>query len=178
MAGPSDGVVLYQSRYGATQQYPEWMRKELRIPMIDPERLDDLVLRACNFIVIGTPVYRGRMLIRDWLRDNQHRLRETRLFLMIVCTHFSDREKQMTMIRDNIPYGMLPSCEAWFMPGKVIIADLCETDAQYLNVATLTERERAEKDAAMLASDPIQKENILPVIKAVRSFTDSLQRRC
>jgi hypothetical protein len=174
MGNSLNGVVIYKSRYGATQQYAEWIRKELRIPLIDPERLDDPVLAVCDLVVIGTPVYRGKMLIRDWLWQNQQRLRGKRLFFFIVCTHFSDREKQMTMIRENIPGGMLASCEAWFLPGKVIVADLSGPDALYLDVANLSEEDRAKRDAATRADDAVQEGNILPLVKTVRSFAGGL----
>jgi hypothetical protein len=141
----------------------------LPIPLIDPERLDDRVLAVCEFVVLGTPVYRGKMLIADWLRENRGRLRGKRLFFFIVCTHFADREKQMIMIRENIPAGMLASCEAWFLPGKLSIDQLSEADAQYVNLATPEERERARKEAEQ-AGDPVREENILPLLEAVRSF--------
>lgn len=166
------GVVVFKSRYGATQQYAEWIRKELHIPMIDPERLDDRVLAVCDFVVIGTPVYRGKMLIADWLRENQERLRGTRLFFFIVCSHFADREQQMRMIRDNIPGGMLASCDAWFLAGRVIVAGLSEADALYLDLADLPEEDRVKRDAATLADDPVHDGNILPLIETVRRFAD------
>lgn len=165
-----NGVVVYKSRYGSTQQYAEWVRKGLRIPMIEPERLDDRVLAVCDLVVIGTPVYMGKMLIRDWLRENRQRLRGKRLFLFIVCTHFADKEKQLMMIRDNIPGGMLASCEAWFLPGKLIIGELSEEERLYLHLAELTEEERVEKDAAMRASDPVREGNIFSLLERVRSF--------
>ena len=170
MGIPLNGVVVYKSRYGTTEQYADWVRKALRIPLIDPERLDDRVLAVCDFVVIGTPVYRGKMLVGDWLRENQVRLRGKRLLFFIVCTHFADREKQMMMIRDNIPAGMLASCEAWFLPGKVIVADLSEADALYLNLADLSEKDRVERDAATRASDPVLQGNILPLVEAVQAF--------
>jgi len=174
MGTPLNGVVVFKSRYGATQQYAEWIREELRIPLIDPERLDDRVVAVCDFVVIGTPVYRGKMLIADWLAQNQQRLRGRRLFLFIVCTHFEDREQQMRMLRDNIPDGMLASFDAWFLAGRVIVGDLSETDVLYLNLADLTAEERVKKDNATRTGDLVREGNILPLVEKVRSFADRL----
>jgi hypothetical protein len=165
-----NGVVVYMSRYGSTQQYAERIKEELRIPMIEPERLDDRVLAVCDFVVIGTPVYKGKMLIGDWLRENRQRLRGKRLFLFIVCSHFADREKQLMMIRDNIPGGMLASCEAWFLPGRVILGGLTADDLLYLNFEDLTEEERVEKDAATQVNDPVREGNIALLLGKVREF--------
>jgi len=170
MSTSPSGVIIYKSRYGTTQQYAEWIRKELRIPLIDPERLDERVLAACDLVVIGTPVYRGKMLMGDWLRENQERLQGTRIFLFIVCTHFADREKHLIMLRENIPVGMLASCEVWFLPGKLMIDRLSEADATYVNLANPWERERAKKEA-MLTGDAVREEHVVPLIEAVRTFS-------
>jgi hypothetical protein len=118
MATSLNGVIVYRSRAGATQQYAMWIKEELRIPMIDPERLDDRILSICDFVVIGTPVYTGEMLVRDWLWSNHHRLSKMRLFLFVVCAHFSDSEKRRMMIDDNIPPDIVRCCELHFLPGR------------------------------------------------------------
>jgi hypothetical protein len=133
MATPPDGVLVYRSRYGTTLQYAEWIKKELRIPKIEPERLDDQVLAASDFLVIGTPVYQGEMLIRDWLEQNEQRLHTKRLFLFIVCLHFTDAEKRQQMITDNIPDGLLSGCELYFLPGRLVVENLSAEDARFMD---------------------------------------------
>ncbi|HEV2483021.1 MAG TPA: flavodoxin domain-containing protein [Puia sp.] len=169
MATPLDGVLVYRTRYGATLKYAEWIKKELRIPMIDPERMDDQVLSACDFLVIGTPVYLGEMLIRDWLHQNEQRLKGKRLFLFIVCTHFADSEKQQIMIKDNIPAGILARCEPYFLPGGLPVEKLTPEDASLLGLATPPETHRDKKEAAT-CSIPLQEENILPLVESIRYF--------
>ena len=123
-----NGVVIYKSRYGTTQEYAERIRTELGIPMIDPERLDGQVLSVCDFLVIGSPVYLGEMLIRDWLKENQSRLGATRLFLFVVGTDLTDSGKRLAVIRGNIPTGMLASCEIYFLPGREVVNGLPVAD--------------------------------------------------
>jgi menaquinone-dependent protoporphyrinogen IX oxidase len=159
MAASPNGVIVYKTRYGTTQEYAEWIRKELRIPMIDPERLDEQVSARCDFLVVGTPVYLGKMLIADWLSDNLDRLRQTRVFLFVVCTYFSDMEKQRAMIKENIPGSLRDSCEVFFLAGRVIADKLSKEDALLLEPA-----------AVIAECDPVQKGNILPLLKAVYAF--------
>ena len=158
MATSPDGVLVYKSRYGTTLQYTEWIKKELRIPGIDPERLDGQVLSACDFLVIGTPVYQGEMLIRDWLWLNQPRLSAKRLFLFIVCLHFTDAEKRRQMIADNIPGSLLAGCEFYFLPGRVIVEALSAEDARLMG------------DQAPPPLTHVTEERIRPLVAAVRAF--------
>jgi menaquinone-dependent protoporphyrinogen IX oxidase len=166
MTASPNGVIVYKTRYGTTQEYAEWIRKELRIPMIDPERLDEQVLSRCDFLVVGTSVYLGKMLIADWLSDNLDRLRKMRVFLFVVCTYFSDMERQRAMIKDNIPDALLAVCDVFFLPGRVI-ADRLSTEDAFL----LDPRAGGESPAGVVPEcDPVQKGNILPLLKAVWAF--------
>lgn len=167
MAASPNGVVVYESRYGATRQYAEWIKQELGIPLVSPERLDEHVLSLCDFLVVGAPVYLGKMLVADWLKDNQINLREKRLFLFIVCTHYADVEKQQTMIKENVPEGILASCETFFVPGRVVVGNLSAEDALALGLGENTDRDRAS-----LADpcDPVHKANIIPLLDAVAGF--------
>jgi len=161
MAASPNGVIVYKTRYGTTHQYAEWIRKELRIPMIDPERVDGQVLSHCDFLVIGTPVYMGKMLIADWLKENQEFLRRSRLFFFVVCTYFSDTEKQQTMIKDNIPDGLLACCGIFFLQGRLVVDSLSEEDAMLVDIGNGTKH----------TSDPVHKANIIPLVEAVWSYS-------
>lgn len=158
MATSPDGVIVYKSRYGTTQQYAEWIKKELRVPKIDPERLDGQVLAACDFVVIGTPVYQGEMLIRDWLWFNQPGLSAKRLFVFIVCLHFTDADKRQQMIADNIPGSLLASCAFYFLPGRVNVEALSPEDARLMD------------DQAPPPLTHVTKERIRPLVGAVRDY--------
>jgi len=140
-----NGIVLYKSRYGATRQYADWISADLRLPMIDPERLDDQVLAACNFLLIGTSVYNGELLLKDWLEQHAQRLRNKKLFLFIVCAPSPDVEKHPQIIADNVPKAIRAATGVFFLPGRMIIND---TDV-----------------------DAVRKEHIAGLLGTVRSFT-------
>lgn len=157
MTTSPDGVIVYKSRYGTTQQYAEWIKKELHVPGIDPERLDASILAACDFLMIGTPVYQGEMLIRDWLWLNQPRLGTKRLFFFIVCLYFTDAEKRRQMIADNIPGSLLGGCEFHFLPGRVTVEALSAEDARLM-------------DGQVPPLTHVTQERIRPLVAAVRAY--------
>jgi len=168
MAASPSGVIVFNTRYGTTRQYAEWIKEELKLPMIDPERVDGQVLSHCDFLVIGTPVYMGKMLIADWLKDNQEFLRRSRLFFFIVCTYFSDAEKQQAMIKDNIPDGVLACCELFFLQGRLIVDNLSSEDALLLDIKDRLTSDRARQ---IHNSDPVHKSNIIPLVEAVWAYS-------
>ncbi len=168
MTSSMNGVVVYNSRYGATQQYAEWIGAGLKIPVIDPERLDDRVLAACDFLLIGTSVYIGKMLIKDWLRKNEQHLRNKKLFVFVVCSAYSDVEKQQQIVKDNIPEGIRASSDIFFLPGRLSIKNLSLMDGLALKLGARLEKDPLKKEAMEQDSDAVKKENLDGLLGAVK----------
>jgi len=135
-----NGLVLYKSKYGATRQYADWIGSDLKLPVIDPERMDDKLLTACAFLLIGASVYNGELLLKDWLNNNQQRLSDKRLFLFIVCAPSRDVGSHHQVIIDNIPRSIWTAADIVFLPGRL--------DNE----------------------DAVKKEHTAPLLKTVRSF--------
>ena len=166
-----NGIVLYRSKYGATRQYADWIGADLRLPVIDPEMINDQLLAACDFLLIGTSVYLGDLLLKAWLKGNKHRLEHKKLFFFIVCAPTPDVSTHGQIIMDNIPGDLLrPSTDIVFLPGRWIFSQLSRTDGRVLKAKALTETDPAKKEALSQDSDAVKKENIAELLEAVRSF--------
>jgi len=169
-----NGIVLYRSKYGATRQYADWIGADLRLPVIDPEMINDQLLAACDFLLIGTSVYLGDLLLKAWLKGNKHRLEHKKLFFFIVCAPTPDVSTHGQIIMDNIPGDLLrPSTDIVFLPGRWIFSQLSRTDGRVLKAKALTETDPAKKEALSQDSDAVKKENIAELLEAVRSFNRS-----
>ena len=151
-----NGIVLYRSRNGATRQYADWIGTALRLPVIDPERVDAQLLAACDFLLIGTSVYYGELTLRDWLKENVPRLVHKKLFFFIVCAPSPDVSKHGQIIMDNVPGALLrPSTDIFFLPGRWIPDN------------------PASKEVSSQDIDAVKKENIAGLLEAVRSLAHS-----
>jgi len=169
-----NGIVLYKSRYGATRQYADWIGADLRLPVIDPERIDEKLLAACDFLLIGTSVYNGDLLLKTWLRGSTHHLKDKKLFFFIVCAPSPDVNRHGQIIMDNIPSDLLrPTTDIFFLPGRWILRDLSLTDGRALKEKALTEDDPAKKEVLSQDNDAVKKENIAGVLEAVRTFSGS-----
>jgi menaquinone-dependent protoporphyrinogen IX oxidase len=170
-----NGIVLYRSRYGATRQYADWIGADLRLPVIDPEMINDRLLAGCDFLLIGTSVYLGDLLLRAWLKANKHRLEHKKLFFFIVCAPSPDVTRHGQIIMDNIPGDLLrPSTDIVFLPGRWIFSQLSPTDGRVLKEKAQTETDPAKKQVLSQDSDAVKKENISELLEAVRSFGRSI----
>jgi menaquinone-dependent protoporphyrinogen IX oxidase len=169
-----NGIVLYRSRYGATRQYADWIAADLRLPVIDPERIDERLLSASDFLLIGASVYNGDLSLKTWLRGNTHHLEHKKLFFFIVCAPSPDVNKYGQIIMDNIPGALLrPSTNIFFLPGRWIFSDLSPSDRRALMEKALAESDPTKKAALSQDIDAVKKENVAGLLEAVRSLAHS-----
>jgi hypothetical protein len=172
-----NGIVLYRSKYGATRQYADWIGTELRLPVVDPEMLDDRLLATCDFLLIGTSVYAGDLLLKTWLKEHARQLMHKKLFFFIVCAPAPDTSKHGQIIMDNIPGALLrPATDVFFLPGRWIFGQLSPTDGRALKEKALAENDPAKKEALSKDSDAVNKENLVRVLDAVRSFASPARK--
>ena len=82
-----NGIIVYKGKYGATRQYAQWLGHELNLPVYMPDELQKKELSLCDFMVIGTSVYIGKLQISQWLRSNLDVIRGKKvLYLQVADT--------------------------------------------------------------------------------------------
>lgn len=88
------GIVVYQSKYGATNKYAQWIGSDLGLPVFETRELDPGQLEKYDLIILGSSVYIGRLLIKKWLKNNFKYLLNKKTFFFVVCgTPVDQREK-------------------------------------------------------------------------------------
>src|SRR4030095_4038929 len=98
------GIIIYKGKYGATHQYAQWLGSTLRLPAIMADNITGENLSTYDFVVIGSSVYIGRLLIKYWLRQNLVSIQNKKIFLFIVCgTAPGEIDKLKKIARENIP---------------------------------------------------------------------------
>ncbi len=159
-------------KYGATQQYANWIGKELTFPVVNAENLSLSDLSYYDFILIGSSVYFGKLLLNDWLKQNQQLLQKRKLLLFVVCaTPSSEKEKQEKILRDSVPASILNSASAFFLPGRLELKKLTWMDRLILKAASKMEKDPAKRSAMLQDIDGVKKENLDSLLETARAIT-------
>ncbi|MDO6429510.1 flavodoxin domain-containing protein [Flavitalea sp. BT771] len=172
------GAVIFSSRYGSTRQYAEWIGQQLQIPVMDVDELYPAALEGFDYLVLGTPVYIGKMLIKGWLHRHLAKLQTKQLMLFVVCgTSSSERQKQEQIVRDNVPEDLIPMENIFFLSGRLTIRELSWKDRLMLKMGARLEKDPQKKAAMLHDIDGVKRENITGVVNSaitmVRSGADS-----
>lgn len=167
-----NGLIVYKSKYGATQQYAGWAGEDLGLDVYTTENLYSGRLEQADFVVMGSSVYIGKMLISDWLRKNQGVLQNKKLILFVVCaTPASEGQKRGEIIHASVPVSLLDRLDIFFLPGRLAIKQLSWRDRLLLRMGRMLEKDPQKKKAMGQDIDEVKRENLEELIKAVGKYT-------
>lgn len=166
------GLILYEGKYGATQQYARWLGEELQLPVFRPKNITTEELICYDYIILGSSVYVGRLLIGKWMKQHAAVLQTKKLFLFVVCaTPGFEVEKLQTLVRSNIPPALLDRCTVHFLRGRMIFKKLSWVDKLVLKMGASIQKDPKQKTEMLTDFDAVKKENIRSVMDAVTAFT-------
>lgn len=135
------GLIIYRSKYGATSQYAEWLSAALKIPAVPQQQLSRNQLATAEYVILGSPIYMGKLLMRKWLQRQEAALAGKQLFLYLVTATKPDKvEKLEGYIRLNVPPGIRNNCRCFFFPGKIIYRQLSLADKMKVKTGSLLAR--------------------------------------
>ena len=66
----SNGIILYQSKYGATKKYAEWLKEETGFECIETKKVKIDALLKYDVIVLGGGVYASGIAGLNFLKKN------------------------------------------------------------------------------------------------------------
>lgn len=168
------GIVVFKGKYGATAQYAAWIAQALYLPMVDMEHQDAGQISTCDYLIIGSPVYVGKMLIRNWLRKNEAQLRDKKIFFFVVSgTTDREKEKQDLIINENVPQSLVKATEFFFLAGRVVIGKLSWLDRLTVKMGALMQKDPVKKEAMLRGFDGVKRENINQLIKHALHYSNA-----
>lgn len=165
------GVVVYKTKYGATSQYAQWISKDLNLPFFEIDELDDGQLDNNGYIIIGSSVYVGKLLIEKWLKNNLKLLLNKKIFLFIVCgTPLNKKDKLDSYITASVPAELRNVCDIFFLPGKLKIKELSLFDHFIIKMGARLAKSKELKKIMLTDYNDIKKENINEILNAAKKI--------
>ena len=65
-----NGVILYQSKYGATKKYADWLSEETGFPCIETRKADIHEIAKYDTIILGGGLYASGIAGFSFLKKN------------------------------------------------------------------------------------------------------------
>ena len=165
------GIIIYKGKYGATQQYAEWLGEELSLPVVTAQDIKEDQLKEYDFLLIGASVYIGKLQIQKWLKNNLAFIRGKKIFLFqVAATPPEEKEKRQAYNRSGIPEEIIKDCEFYFLPGRMIMQNLSWKDRFMLKMGARLAKDPVAKKTMLTDYDDVRKDNIAEILTVVRNY--------
>ena len=165
------GLVIYKGKYGATKQYAMWIGQELQLPVASADRFHIDELPKYDYFILGSSVYIGKLEIKDWLKKNFTVLQNKKIFFFQVAgSPVEQIEKRESYNKASLPPDILQKIQFYYLPGRMIMRNLSAWDRFMLKMGAKLTKDPVEKKAMLKDFDHVKKENILPVVEAIRTL--------
>jgi menaquinone-dependent protoporphyrinogen IX oxidase len=159
------GLIIYQGKYGATDQYARWLAETLSMPLVGAESTTPALLTGYDLIILGSSVYVGKLVIANWLTENLSSLVNKKLFLFIVCgITANDKGEQQRVIDTNLDSK---TAEVFFLPGRCFIPGLNWKDRLTLKMGEWLQKDPKKKAVMRLGFDNMDRKYLNHLVTAV-----------
>lgn len=166
------GIIVFKGKYGATRQYAQWLAQELGLTYLEADQITGELLSTYDFVILGSSVYYGKLLLGSFLTKHFNVLSAKKLFVFIVCaTPDSDEKTQSLIVKDNIPRLITDRSNIFFLPGRLILKELGLTDRVLLRVAAAFEKDPLKKQGMLNGIDGVREENLIDLIIAATMYS-------
>ena len=167
------GHIIYQGKYGATRQYAEWLKDMLKIPVSTTKEIKAIEIENADYLVIGSSVYIGKLLIRHWLKENVADLVNKKIFMFIVSATPATEKLKLESFLLSVPAEIRYLIEIYYLPGKVIKKDLSFLDNIILHMGAWLSKDPVEKKKMLTDFDSIDINKLNELVSSVQSFEKS-----
>lgn len=165
------GVIIYESKYGATEQYADWLSDAIQSAAVRTEKLSLVRLAQYDLLILGTPVYLGKLRIGKWLKQNLGAFAKKQVLLFIVCgTSNAEPNEQSRIIHDNLPPDFIAGSKIFFLPGRCLPERISIKDRLLLALGSLVQKDPQIKSAMRLGFNKMDKNSLEPLIGLANEY--------
>lgn len=86
------GIILYQSKYGATKKYAEWLQEATNFECVETKKADIKKIQEYDIIILGGGVYASGIAGLSFLKKNIQCLKDKKIVIFCVGASPYDAE--------------------------------------------------------------------------------------
>lgn len=112
-----NGIILFQSKYGATKKYADWLSEETGFPSIETNKANIMDITQFDTIILGGGIYASGILGLSFLKKNIGTLVNKKI--IVFCCGASPYEKNaFQQIRNHNMKGKLSDIPFFYCRGS------------------------------------------------------------
>jgi len=168
-------LIAYQSKYGSTKQYAEWIQKESGGDLIDIENQDAPDFAIYDIIIIGSSVRIGSIVIAPFIREHWSAIKDKKLILFTTSGTPPQHPKIRSMYEKSLPGEMRKAIQYFPLHGRISGDKLTAWDRFLMAIGKTMEQDETLKKDMGKDFDGVRRENLLPLLKYLKEVKGGLK---
>jgi menaquinone-dependent protoporphyrinogen IX oxidase len=164
-------LIAYQSKYGSTKQYAEWIHNEMNGDLVNIENGDKPDLARYDIIIIGGSVRVGNIVIATFIVDNWSVLEGKKVILFTTSGTPPQHPKIRSIYEKSLPEEIRREIKYFPLHGRISRENLTLFDKFLIAIGKIMEQDETLKKDMGKDFDGVQRENLLPLLKYLEDVT-------
>jgi menaquinone-dependent protoporphyrinogen IX oxidase len=158
-------LIAYQSKYGSTKQYAEWIHEESNGDLVNIENGDRLDLAGYDIIIIGGSVRVGKIVIAPFIEDHWSVMRGKKVILFTTSGTPPQHPKIRSIYEKSLPEEIRRAIKYFPLHGRLSSANLTLWDQFLTAVGKIMEQDETLKKDMGKDFDGVRRENLTPLLE-------------
>lgn len=170
-------LIAFQSKYGSTKQYAEWIQKESHGDLVNIENGDRLDLAGYDLIIIGGSVRVGKIVIAPFIEDHWSVMKEKKVILFTTSATPPRHPKIQSIYEKSLPKEIRKAIKYFPLHGRISSANLTLWDQFLIAVGKIMEQDDTLKKDMGKDFDGVRRENLTPLLEYLEEVKTALSRK-
>jgi len=163
-------LIVYQSTYGSTKQYAEWIHREIPSRMADIEICRTPDFGSHDVIVFGSPVRLGRIVLAPFIVDAWPRLKGKTVLLFTVSGMPPEHPGLRKCYEADLPVDLRNDIRYFPLRGRMRRSALSARDRALVSVGRMMQTDETLKKLMGEDFDGVRREQLIPLLDQLRGL--------
>jgi menaquinone-dependent protoporphyrinogen IX oxidase len=167
-------LIAYQSKYGSTKQYAEWIHQEIKGNLVNIENGDKPDLTRYDIIIIGSSVRVGNIVIAPFIKDHWSVMKGKKVILFTTSGTPPQHPKIQSIYEKSLPEEIRKEIKYFPLHGRISRENLTLFDKFLITIGKIMEQDETLKKDMGKDFDGVQRENLLPLLEYLEDVKTTL----
>ena len=171
-------LIAYQSKYGSTKQYAEWIQQDTAGDLVNVENGDKPDLARYDIVIIGGYVRIGNIVIAPFIKDQWSVMKGKEVILFTTSATPPRHPKIQSIYEKSLPEEIRKEMKYFPLPGRISGKDLTSFDKFLISIGKVMEQDESLKKDMGKDFDGVQRDNLLPLLEYLEDVKMRSRNRC
>jgi Flavodoxin len=158
-------LIAYQSKYGSTKQYAEWIQQGTEGDLVNIENEDKPDLARYDIMIIGGYVRAGNIVIAPFIKDHWSVMKGKEVILFTTSGTPPQHPKIQSIYEKSLPEEIRKEIKYFPLHGRISGKDLTFLDKFLITIGKIMEQDETLKKDMGKDFNGVQRENLLPLLE-------------